>query len=88
MTSCLFTKLLGTLESIDHLCINPIHRIGLIHKLSLDSRKLKRSAQVNVLLNNCKQNITSLSLLVGRTVNILYGITQSSPTMYIQGLIL
>ena len=23
---------IGDLESIDHLCINPIHRIGLIHK--------------------------------------------------------
>ena len=30
--------------------------------------KLKWSVQVNVLLNNCKQNITSLSLLVGTTV--------------------
>ena len=48
--SCLFTKLLGTLESIDHLCINPIHRIGLMHRLSRDSRKLKWSAQVDVLL--------------------------------------
>ena len=28
----------------------------------------KWSVQVNVLLNNCKQNITSLSLLVGTTV--------------------
>ena len=26
------------------------------------------SVQVNVLLNNCKQNMTSLSLLAGRTV--------------------
>ena len=26
------------LESIDHLCINPIHRIGLIHKCSIDLR--------------------------------------------------
>ena len=25
-------------KSIDHLCINPIHRIGLIHKCSIDSR--------------------------------------------------
>ena len=47
-----------------------IRRIGLIHKLSLDSRKLIWSAQVNVLLNNCKQNITQLSLLVGTTVHI------------------
>ena len=27
-----------------------------------------RTLQVNVLLNNCKQKITSLSLLVGKTV--------------------
>ena len=25
-------KVIRDLESIDHLCINPIHRIGLIHK--------------------------------------------------------
>ena len=28
-----------------------------------------RSVQVNVLLNNCKQNMMSLSLLAGRTVD-------------------
>ena len=54
---------------IDLLCINPIRRIGLIHKGSIDSRLLKWSVQVNVLLNNCKQNITSLSLLVCTTVH-------------------
>ena len=43
------------LQSIDHLCINPI-------------LWLKWSFQVNILLNNCKQNTTSLSLLAGRTV--------------------
>ena len=32
MTSCLVYKVIRDLESIDHLCINPIHRIGLIHK--------------------------------------------------------
>ena len=36
------------LESIDHLCINPIRRIGLIHQGSIDSRLLKWSVQVNV----------------------------------------
>ena len=56
------------LESIYHLCINPIRRIGLTHKRSIDSRKLKWSVQSHVLLNNCKQNITSLSFLVGTTV--------------------
>ena len=50
------------------MCINTIHRIGLIHKLSIDSHLLKKSVQCNVLLNNCKQNIMSLSLLVGMTV--------------------
>ena len=63
-------KVIRDLESIDHLFINPIHRIGLIHKWSLDSRKLKWSVQINVLLYNCKQNISSPSLLVGTTVDI------------------
>ena len=43
-------------------------RIGLIHKWSIDSRQLKWSVQVTVLFKNCKQNVTSLSLLVGTTV--------------------
>ena len=68
VTSCFVYKVIRDLESIDHLCINPILRIGLIHKLSVDSRWLKWSVEVNVLLNNCKQNIMSLSLLVGTTV--------------------
>ena len=66
MTSCFAYKVIRDLESIDDLCINPIlsiddlcinpiHRIGLIHKSSIDSRKLKWTVQVNVLLNNCKQ---------------------------------
>ena len=45
-------------ETIDHLCINPILRIGLIHKWSIDYESL-------ILF---KQNMTSLSLLAGRTV--------------------
>ena len=32
VTSCFVYKVIRVLESIDHLCINPIHRIGLIHK--------------------------------------------------------
>ena len=32
------------------------------------NRGIKWSVQVNVLLRNCKQNTTSLSLLAGRTV--------------------
>ena len=71
MTTCFVYKVIRDLESIDHLFINPIRRIGLIHKRSFNSR----SVQVNVLLNNCKQNIWSLSLLVGTTV-----IVQRSPS--------
>ena len=56
----------------DHLCINPIRRIGLIHKRSLDSCTLKWSVQVNVLLKDSKKNITSLSLLVGKTVKFFH----------------
>ena len=70
VTSCFVYIVIRDLESIDHLCINPIHRIGLVHKWSIDSRKLKWDVQVNVLLNNCKQNITSLSFLVGTIVEI------------------
>ena len=32
LTSGLVNKVIRDLESIDHLCITPIHRIGLIHK--------------------------------------------------------
>ena len=32
VTSCFAYKVIRALESIDHLCINPICRIGLIHK--------------------------------------------------------
>ena len=32
LTSCFVNKVIRDIESIDHLCINPIHRIGLIHK--------------------------------------------------------
>ena len=69
--SCFVYKVIGDLESIDHLYINPFHRIGLIHKLSVDLHWLKWSEQVNVLLSNCKQSITSLSLLAGRTVHFV-----------------
>ena len=47
MTSCLAYKVFRDLESIDHLCINPISRIGLIHKGIIDSRYLKLSVQVS-----------------------------------------
>ena len=32
VTSCFVYKAIRVLQSIDHLCINPIRRIGLIHK--------------------------------------------------------
>ena len=35
---CQWRKVIRDLELIDHLCINPIHRIGLIHKWSVDLR--------------------------------------------------
>ena len=38
VTSCFVYKVIRDLESRDHLCINPILRIGLIHKCSLDLR--------------------------------------------------
>ena len=66
--SCFVYKVLRDIESIDHLCINLIRRIGLIHNKSIDSRLVKCCVQDNVLVNNCKQNNTSLSLLVGTTV--------------------
>ena len=68
MTSCFVYKVINDLESIYHLCINPIRRIGFIHTRSFDLRNQKWSVQVNVSLYNCKQSITSLSLLVGTTV--------------------
>ena len=71
VTSRFVYKANRDLESIDHLFINLIRRIGLIHKCSLDSRWLKWIVQVNVLLNNCKQTISSLSLLVGTPVESL-----------------
>ena len=68
VTSCFVYTVIRDLESIYHLCINPICRIGLIHKRSINLHKLKWSVQVNVLLNNCKQSTMSLSLLAGRIV--------------------
>ena len=70
MTSCFVYKVIRDLELIDHLCINPILRMGLIHKLSIESYWLKRSVYVIVLLNNSKRNTSSLSLLAGRTVHV------------------
>ena len=68
--SCFVYKDIRDLESIGHLCIYPIRRIGLIYKCSIDSHYLKWCVQVNVLLNNCKQDMTSLSLLAGRKVGL------------------
>ena len=55
---------------IDYLCINPISypadRINtqVIYGFAL----AQMECTINVLVNNCKQNISSLSLLVGTTV--------------------
>ena len=79
VTSCFVYEVIKDLESIYRLCINPIRRIELhvIHRLSIDSRKQKWSAEVNVSLNNGKQNITLLSLLVCTTV--LSHLSQAGP---------
>ena len=58
MTSCFVYKVFMDLSLIDHLCI------------ILSGSELKWRVQVNVPLNNCKQNITSLSHLVGTTVHV------------------
>ena len=71
VTSCFVYKVIRDLCSLDHLCINPILRIGLIHKWSIDSSLLKWSLHFCVLLSNSKQSIMSLSLLVGWTVDWL-----------------
>ena len=60
VTSCFVYKVNRGLESIDHLRINT----QVIYQFTL----AQVSVQVNVLLNNCKQNKMSLSLLAGRTV--------------------
>ena len=58
MTSCFVYKDIRDLESI-----------GLIHKCQIYQFALAQvECKVNVLLNNCKQNTTLLSLLAGRTV--------------------
>ena len=44
-----------------------IDRSLVYYSYPIDSCKLKKRVQARVLLNNCKQNITSLSLLVGKT---------------------
>ena len=58
VTSCLIIKLPGF-----RINRSLVYWIGLIHARFIDSRYLKWSV-----LNNCKQNITPLSLLVGTTV--------------------
>ena len=57
----LITKLLWTYNPQDRINTQVIYRFELA----------QRSVQVNVLLNNCKQNNTSLSLLVGTKVQWL-----------------
>ena len=73
VTICFVYKVISDLESTDPLFINPIHRIGLMHKGSIDSRKQEWSVQINVSIKNYKQTVTSLSLslLVGTTVDTI-----------------
>ena len=68
MTSCFLYLFIRDLESIDHKCINPIHRIGLIHLWSINFISSSGVYKLKVLLNSCKQNTTSLSLLAGRAI--------------------
>ena len=60
VTPCFIYKVIRDLESIDHLCINPIRRIGLIHELSFDScnpskvyKLVSNLAIVNKVLRHC-----------------------------------
>ena len=70
VTSCSVYKVIMDIVSIYHLCINSIHRIGLINNdLSIHlSSSEEHIVHVSILLSNSKQSITSLSLLVGTTV--------------------
>ena len=69
MTSCFVYKVIRDLESIYHLCINPIRRIGLIHKRYFDTRVSSSKVYTIVLyLAIVITKYTSLSFLVGTTV--------------------
>ena len=68
MTSCFVYKVFRDLESMDHVCINPICRIGLIHK---DLSIHVSSSRVYKLMF-CKQTIMPLSLVVGTAVPDLF----------------
>ena len=48
--SCFVYKVIRDLQSIDDVCINPIRRIGLIHKWSADSR-VSSSGVYNLMFN-------------------------------------
>ena len=50
LASCFAYKVIRDLESIDHLCIYPIRRIGLIYKGSVNSRWLKSSEHVFLIM--------------------------------------
>ena len=68
LTSCFVYKVIRDVKSKGHLCINPTQdRINtqVIYRFGL----LKWSVHVSVLLSDCKQIITSLSLLIGTTVH-------------------
>ena len=74
MTSCFVYKVIRDLESIDHLCINPIHRIG-VYASDLSVRIILIGVyKLFFYLTICKQNTTSLSLFAGRTVGMNYNV--------------
>ena len=85
VTSCFVYKVTRDLESIVHLHINPICRIELIHISDLSIRVSSSEVykfMLYTVVNNCKQNITPLSLLVGTTVSVHDQEIQQSHTAY------
>ena len=69
--TCFVYKDIRDLQSIDHLCIDPILWIGSIHACSIDSRYLKWSVKLVVYLT-IVDKLTPLSLSVGTTVNRVF----------------
>ena len=68
MTSCCVYKDIRDLESIDHLCINFYPQDGINTQVIYRFALAQAGCTCYFLLNNSKQSITSLSLLVGMTV--------------------
>ena len=66
---CLITTAVPAKSESDVMfCLQIYQGLIIIRSLASDLSIQVECMQLNVLLNNCKQNITSLSLLVGTTV--------------------